>query len=117
MTLSRQVGAACWRSEYAKRFTITEKITEAFTNDSTFFSMEDAKNGKGIKLLVQVVSTRLSLSEAEWHIGYSKIFLRLELACKLEMLAKLQRLVAAHVMKNLDIRLLACKQAGCWLHG
>jgi hypothetical protein len=37
--------------------------------------MEDAQNGKGIKHLVQVLSKRLSLSEAEWQIGYSKTFL------------------------------------------
>jgi hypothetical protein len=59
---------------------------------------EDAKNGKGIKHLVQVLSERLSLSEAEWQIGRSKIFLRLELASKLQVLAKLQRLATACVM-------------------
>ncbi len=48
---------------------------------------EDAKNGKGIEHLVQVLSKRLSLSEAEWQIGLFKIFLILELASKLEVLA------------------------------
>ncbi len=56
---------------------------------------------------------RLSLSEAEWQIGHSEIFLRSELVSKLEVLAKLEQLVAARGMgKNLDTRLLACKQAG-----
>jgi hypothetical protein len=34
-----------------------------------------AKISKGIKHLAQVLSKRLSLSEAEWQIGHSKIFL------------------------------------------
>jgi myosin heavy subunit len=40
-------------------------------------SMEDAKNGKGIEHLVQVLSKRLSLSEAEWQIDHSKIFFKI----------------------------------------
>ncbi len=52
------------------------------------FSMEDAKNGKGIEHLVQVLPKRLSLSEAEWLISHSNIFLRLELASKFEVLEK-----------------------------
>jgi myosin heavy subunit len=33
-------------------------------------SMEGTKNGKGIEHLAQVLSKRLSLSEAEWQIGH-----------------------------------------------
>jgi hypothetical protein len=47
---------------------------------------------------VQVLSKRLSLSEAEWQIGHSKIFLRSALASKLEVLAKLQQLASTRVM-------------------
>jgi hypothetical protein len=50
----------------------------------------DAKKGKGIEHLAQVLSKRLSLSESEWQIGHSKDFLRSELASKLEVLAELQ---------------------------
>jgi hypothetical protein len=41
--LSRHVWAACWRSGYAKWVTLTEKITKAFTNDSTFFFQQRHK--------------------------------------------------------------------------
>jgi myosin-5 len=74
-------------------------------------STEDAKNGKGIEHLVEVLSKRLSLSEAEWQIGHSKIFLRSELASKLEVLAKLRRLAAARVMGKFG-RKIARSQAG-----
>ena len=58
-----------------------------------------------------MLSKRLSLSEAEWQIGHSEIFLRSKLVSKLEVLAKLQQLVATCGMgKKLDTRLLACKQ-------
>ncbi|KAL3823425.1 hypothetical protein ACHAXA_004300 [Cyclostephanos tholiformis] len=59
---------------------------------------KDAKNGEGITHLVKVLSQRLSLTEAEWQIGHTKIFLRTELASKLEVLAKLRRLSAARVI-------------------
>jgi hypothetical protein len=51
------------------------------------------------------------LSEAEWQIGHSKIFLRSELASKLEVLAKLQRLASPHVMGKFG-RKIACLQTG-----
>jgi hypothetical protein len=72
--------------------------------------MEDAKNGKGTQHLVQVLSKRLSLSEAEWQIGRSKNFLRSELARKLEVLTKLQRLAAARVIGKFGCKI-ACLQA------
>ena len=52
-------------------------------------SMGDAQNCKDIEHLVQVLSKRLTLSEAEWQNGHSKIFPRSELARKLEVWAKL----------------------------
>ncbi len=58
-----------------------------------------------------MLSKRLSLSEAEWQIGHSKIFLRLELASKLEVLAKLRQLAATRVMGKFG-RKIAHLQAG-----
>jgi hypothetical protein len=43
VTLSRHVGAACWRSGYAKRVTLTKNITEAFTDNSIFFFQRRCK--------------------------------------------------------------------------
>jgi hypothetical protein len=80
--------------------------------------MEDTKNGKGIKHLAQVLSKRLSLSEAEWQIGHSKIFLRLELASKLEVLAKLQQFATAGVMGEFGCniaRLQAGRLLAAWI--
>jgi hypothetical protein len=90
VTLSRHVGAACCRSGYAKRVTLTKKHGSFYQQFHILLSTEDAKNGKGIEHQVQVLSKRLNLSEADWQTSHSKIFLRLELASKLEVLAKMQ---------------------------
>jgi hypothetical protein len=63
------------------------------------------------RYLAQVLSKRLSLSEAEWQIGHLKIFLRSELASKLEVLAKLRQLASACVMGKSGYKI-ACLQAG-----
>ena len=77
----------------------------------TLLSTKEATSGKGIKHLVNVLSERLSLSETEWQIGHSKIFLRSELANKLEVLVKLRRLAAARAMGKFG-RKIARSRAG-----
>lgn len=52
----------------------------------------------GIVQLVSALSIRLNVTHADWQIGHSKIFLRHELAEKLERLAKLRVQVAARVV-------------------
>ena len=52
----------------------------------------------GIEQLVKVLSQRLHVTEADWQIGHSKIFLRLELANKLEKLADLRIRSAAKTL-------------------
>ena len=49
------------------------------SNNSTFVFQwkTPTQNGKGIENLVQVLSKRLSLSEAEWQIDHSKIFFKI----------------------------------------
>lgn len=49
----------------------------------------------GIEMLVKVLSKRLTVTNADWQIGHSKIFLRRELSDKLERLAKLRVHAAA----------------------
>ncbi len=92
LILHQKVVPFYWRSD-------THTHRSLYQRFHILLSMEDAQNGKGIKHLVQVLSKRLSLSEAEWQIGYSKTFLWSELACKLEVLAKLQQLAAARVIE------------------
>jgi myosin heavy subunit len=52
----------------------------------------------GIPQLVKVLSKRLNVSDADWQIGHSKIFLRRELSKKLERLAKLRVHAAARTL-------------------
>lgn len=57
---------------------------------SVLLSQEDLEAGSGIEHLVKVLSKRLAVTDADWQIGHSKIFLRRELSDKLERLATLR---------------------------
>ena len=59
---------------------------------------EETATGEGISHLVQVISKRLDITDADWQIGHTKIFLRQELATKLETLAMLRVHVAARTI-------------------
>lgn len=59
---------------------------------------EEAAEGEGISHLVKVLSERLSITDADWQIGHTKIFLRRELANKLELLALLRVHAAARTL-------------------
>jgi myosin heavy subunit len=78
---------------------------------NVLLSRKEAKNGEGIEHMVKVLSKRLNLTEAEWQIGHTKIFLRDELASKLEVLAKLRRSAAARVVGKFGRKILQ-SQAG-----
>lgn len=52
----------------------------------------------GIAQLVKVLSQRLHVSDADWQIGHTKVFLRRELAEKLERLARLRVHMAARAL-------------------
>lgn len=54
--------------------------------------------GGGIEQLVNVLSKRLNVTDADWQIGHTKIFLRRELSEKLERLAKLRVHAAARTV-------------------
>ena len=62
--------------------------------------LDSRDRGKGIVHLVQVLSQRLKLTDAEWQIGHSRIFLRYELSSKLEILVNLRIRAAARVLKR-----------------
>jgi myosin heavy subunit len=52
----------------------------------------------GILLLVKALSKRLNVSDADWQVGHTKIFLRRELSDKLERLAKLRVQASARIL-------------------
>jgi myosin heavy subunit len=58
----------------------------------------DASGVAGIEQLVKVLSKRLNVTDADWQIGHSKIFLRRELSDKLERLTKLRVYSASRVL-------------------
>ena len=72
---------------------------------------EDLKGGEGIEHLVQVLSKRLSVTDVDWQVGHSKIFLRRELATKLETLTSLRVHSAARTIGRFG-RSVAHKRAG-----
>jgi len=64
---------------------------ESFYNRfSVLLGQDEMDAGSGIEHLVKVLSKRLSVTDADWQIGHSKIFLRRELSDKLEKLATLR---------------------------
>lgn len=74
-------------------------------------STEEAKKGEGIRHLVKILSKRLNLTDAEWQIGHTKIFVKRDLASKLEVLAHLRVRAASRVLGKFG-RKVAHKRAG-----
>eukprot|EP00979_Chaetoceros_neogracilis_P002461 scaffold430_cov234-Chaetoceros_neogracile.AAC.9 len=72
---------------------------------------EDLRQGEGIEHLVKVLSKRLSVTDVDWQIGHSKIFLRRELASKLDALTSLRIRSAARIVGRFG-RFVAHRRAG-----
>ena len=85
-----------------------------FNRFSVLLNPADLGEGGGIEQLVQVLSKRLNVSDADWQIGHSKIFLRRELSEKLERLARLRVLAAARTIGRFG-RVTAQRRAACRL--
>jgi len=79
-------------------YALREPHQSFFSRFAMLLGPEDWKGGKGIETLVQVLSKRLSVSDVDWQIGHSKVFLRRELSDKLERLAKLRVHAAARCL-------------------
>lgn len=71
-------------------YALREEHESFYNRFSVLLSQEDLAAGSGIEYLVKVLSERLSVTEADWQIGHSKIFLRRDLSDKLERLASLR---------------------------
>lgn len=74
-------------------------------------STEEANKGEGIRHLVKILSKRLNLTDAEWQIGHTKIFVKRDLASKLEVLAHLRVRAASRVVGKFG-RKIAHESAG-----
>ena len=79
-------------------YALREEHESFYRRFHLLLSTEEARKGDGISHLVKVLSKRLRLTDAEWQIGHSKIFLKRDLACKLELLAHLRVRTAARVV-------------------
>ena len=77
-------------------YALREEHESFYNRFSVLLSTEDLSGpDTGIEQLVRVLSNRLHVTDADWQIGHSKIFLRRELSDKLERLAKLRVHAAA----------------------
>jgi myosin heavy subunit len=79
-------------------YALREEHESFYNRFSVLLSQEDLDKGTGIEHLVKVLSKRLSVTDADWQIGHSKIFLRRELSDKLERLATLRVHVAVRAL-------------------
>jgi myosin heavy subunit len=80
-------------------YALREDHDSFYNRFSVLLNREDVKEDEtGIEQLVHALSKRLHVTDADWQIGHSKIFLRRELADKLERLAKLRVQVAARAL-------------------
>mmetsp|Transcript_2111 Transcript_2111/g.4695 ORF Transcript_2111/g.4695 Transcript_2111/m.4695 type:complete len:2680 (-) Transcript_2111:336-8375(-) len=79
-------------------YALREEHESFYRRFHLLLSTSEAKKGDGISHLVKVLSKRLNLTDAEWQIGHSKIFLKRDLASKLELLAHIRVHAAARVV-------------------
>lgn len=95
-------------------YALREDHNSFYNRFSVLLSADDLNGGMGIDQLVSVLSKRLNVSDADWQIGHSKIFLRRELSDKLERLAKLRVHRAARTLSRFG-RLVASRRASILL--
>lgn len=81
-------------------YALREDHESFFNRFSVLLQPEDLGEEAGIEQLVKVLSKRLSVTQEDWQIGHSKIFLRRELAAKLERLAALKVHAAARTISR-----------------
>lgn len=77
---------------------------------------DDGDDDSGIGRLVRALSKRLNVTDADWQIGHSKIFLRRELSEKLERLAKLRVFAAARTLGKFGIKIVNKRLSSLLVH-
>ncbi|VEU34314.1 unnamed protein product [Pseudo-nitzschia multistriata] len=95
-------------------YALREDHKSFYNRFSVLLSADDLKEDIGIDQLVNVLSKRLNVTDADWQIGHTKIFLRRELSDKLERLAKLRVHRAARTLSRFG-RFIATKRASSLL--
>lgn len=71
-------------------YALREDHQSFFSRFSVLLGPGEVDGGVGIEKLVDTLSNRLNVTDADWQIGHSKIFLKRDLSDKLERLAKLR---------------------------
>jgi Myosin head (motor domain) len=71
-------------------YALREEHQSFFNRFSVLLGCDAVQGTVGIEQLVTILSTRLNVTDADWQIGHTKIFLRRELSDKLERLARLR---------------------------
>jgi myosin heavy subunit len=94
------------REGYAHR----EAHESFYSRFSVLLDSKDLEEGEGIAHLVTILSKRLRVTDADWQIGHSKIFLRQELASKLNKLVSLRVHSAARILGRFG-RIIAQRRA------
>ena len=100
-------------------YALREAHESFYERFSVLLNPEDVKiegggANAGIVQLVTILSQRLGVSDADWQLGHSKIFLRRELSDKLERLAKLRVHRAARTLSTFG-RKIARRRCGSFL--
>lgn len=87
-------------------YALREKHESFFDRFSVLLNPNDIKEGgdSGVVQLVKTLSNRLGVSDADWQVGHSKIFLRRDLSDKLERLAKLRVHRAARTLTKFGVK-------------
>jgi myosin heavy subunit len=98
-------------------YAFREEHEKFYNRFSVLLSTEDMDEEEtGIVQLVQALSKRLNVTDADWQIGHSKIFLRRELAEKLERLSKLRVNVAARTLCRFGRRVALARLSSLLVH-
>jgi myosin heavy subunit len=95
-------------------YALREDHQSFFNRFSVLLGSDDVKGTVGIEQLVTVLSARLNVTDADWQIGHTKIFLRRELSDKLERLARLRVHRAARTVGRFG-RNIARRQSGAFI--
>jgi myosin heavy subunit len=86
-------------------YALREEHESFFERFSVLLSPTDLEvSDSRIVQLVTALSARLGVSDADWQVGHSKIFLRRQLSDKLERMAKLRIHCAARTLTKFGVR-------------
>eukprot|EP00526_Cylindrotheca_closterium_P028713 CAMPEP_0113623274 /NCGR_PEP_ID=MMETSP0017_2-20120614/11965_1 /TAXON_ID=2856 /ORGANISM="Cylindrotheca closterium" /LENGTH=1666 /DNA_ID=CAMNT_0000533203 /DNA_START=23 /DNA_END=5020 /DNA_ORIENTATION=+ /assembly_acc=CAM_ASM_000147 len=81
-------------------YALREDHQSFYNRFSVLLGPAEIEGEAGIEQLVNVLSKRLNVTDADWQIGHSKIFLRHDLSDKLERLAALRVHTAARTISR-----------------